>query len=311
MAGLVYWIYWKHDNKKCILFLVLIGGMFLVWNIQLVVGYLPVPHFFRRSISPVLFIIIFNMVYSVIKIFGSKRRYLAKTSTVVLAVLSLFVVAKKINNIFLIDCCIQTHIADYYEFPNEVTESWRWANINLKGEPSVLSPSTMTSFYLTTHTSLRPFLPTAFITMLSMEEMEERYLQSHRFFGVPGDIFSRRLGGELESNCYEYECFPDKGSNLNDSFGDLYGNYVNSRFGSFKSFTDASYMGPVYEKRREIIEKMSERYGKILPNRHGIDVDYVYMGPLEEQINKVDFTRYNNLRLVYKNPLVGIYEMRR
>ena len=143
-----------------------------------------------------------------------------------------------------------------------------------------------------------------------MADMEERYLQSHKFFDVPGDVFSRRLGGKLESNCYEYECFPDKGSNLNDSFGDLYGNYVNSRFGSFKSFTDVSYRGPVYEKKLEIIEKMSERYGKVLPNRYGINVDYVYVGPLEEQINNIDFSSYDNLKLVYKNPSVSIYEIR-
>ncbi len=309
MAGLVYWIYWKHDNKKCVLFLGLIAGMFLVWNIQLVVGYLPVPHFFRRSISPILFIITFNVICDVVKMLGLKWRYLYKTSIIALTILSLFIVTKKINNIFLIDCCIQKHIASYYKFPDEVAESWRWVNINLEGENSVLSPSTMTSFYLTTHTSMRPFLPTAFITMLSMAEMEERYLKSHRFFGVSDDIFSRRLGGKLESGCYEYECFPDKGSNLNDSFGDLYGNYVNSRFGSFKSFTDVSYIGPVYKKRQEIIEKMSERYAKVLPDRYGIDVDYVYMGPLEEQINKVDFSRYDNLKLVYKNPSVSIYEM--
>ena len=310
MAGLVYWVYRKRDNQKCILFLGLIGGMFLVWNIQLVVGYLPVPHFFRRSISPVLFIIIFNIIYDVAKIVGSKWRYLSGTYMVVLALLSLFMVTKKINNIFLIDCCIQTHIADYYKFPDELAESWRWINTSLDGEPNVLSPSTMTSFYLTTHTSVRPFLPTAFITMLSMAEMEERYLKSHKFFDMPDDIFSRRIGGKLDSNCYEYECFPDKGSNLNDSFGDLYGNYVNSRFGSFKSFTDISYTDPIYKKRREIIENMSEHYSKVLPNKYEINVDYVYAGPLEEQINKIDFARYDNLTLVYKNPSVGIYKMR-
>ena len=173
----------------------------------------------------------------------------------------------------------------------------------------MVSPSTLTSFYLNTHTSMRPFLPTAFITLLSVPEMEDRYLKSHRLFKVKAEILKLRLTGQLDPQCEGYDCFPDRDSNLNDSLGNLLGNYFASRFGSFKVFESRSGQSQVYPNRVEKIAQMVEHYLQIEPDWGQVGGGYVYQGPLEKELSSIDFTGRNNLKLVYQNSQVRIYKI--
>lgn len=307
---LTYLFYWKRNREKAILFFGLILAMFAVWNIQLIIGYVPVPHFFRRSIAPIIFIILFNFLYD---LFGRLRAgdypLLKRLGIAALVVLSFFVVAKKTVNILAIERGIQPHLVDYYTFPGGVAQSWRWINDNLGGEPRIISPSTFTSFYLASYTGARPFLPTAFTTLLANADIEDRYLVSHKLFGVPEITLDRRLKGDIPIDCSGYECFPDKGSNLNDSFWNLYGNYFASRYGSFKNFIARVPQEAVKEKRLEKVAELTDRYRKLDADFSAVEADYIYYGPLERQIVAADFSKNKNLTLIYNNSSVAIYKI--
>ena len=307
---LTYLFYWKRNREKAILFFGLISAMFMVWNIQLIVGYAPVPHFFRRSISPIIFIILFNFIYDLfsrIRIGGYPL--LRRLGAAALVLLSLFLVAKKALNIFVIQSNIQPHLVDYYTFPDGVAESWRWINDNLGNEPRVISPSTLTSFYLASYTGARPFVPTAFTTLLRNAEIEDRYLVSHKLFGLTETTLRARLLGEIAVNCREYECPPDQDSNLNDSLWNLYGNYFASRYSSFGNFIANTGGEIVREKQLEKVGELTDRYRKLDADWTTIETDYVYYGPLERQIVAADFSKNKNLTRIYNNSSVEIYKI--
>lgn len=311
LAVIAYFIYRKNNHDKLILIWGLIGGMFLVWNVQLVTGYLPVPHFFRRSISPIIFIIIFTIIYDIYRSLSFKRIKFTKAFSVILVILSVFIVTKKILNIVYINKDLQPHIYDYYKFSGDVSDSWNWINKSLPHESVLVSDSTLTSFYLNTYTSARPFLPTAFITLLSVSEMEERYLISHKIFNVDEKVLEKRLLGNILPGCKAYNCPADKDSNLNDSFGNLYGNYFPSRYGTFRSFFSNYKKDYIVEKKKEKIKELSQLYkekSETLVKKMQPQIDYVYFGPLEKQISEGPL-KIDGIKIVYKNSLVSIYQI--
>ncbi len=309
LALAIYLFYRGRDREKLVLLEGLIAAMFLVWNVQLAVGYAPVPHFFRRSISPVIFIVVFALLHDLIGRLAIKRPQIERCFLLALVVLSLFVVTKKVVNAASLNYFLQRHIYDYYEFPSAVADSWGWLEHNLPRESVMVSPSTLTSFYLNSHTSARPFLPTAYITLLDVPEMEARYLKSHRLFGVEAEFLERRLVGQVNPQCDSYDCPPDRDSNLNDSLGNLLGNYFASRYGSFKGFESRSGQDLVYPKRAEKIAEMVKNYRQVEPDWGQLGGSYVYQGPLENEISSVDFAGRNDLGLVYQNPQVKIYKI--
>ncbi|MEK9186116.1 MAG: hypothetical protein AAB885_00865, partial [Patescibacteria group bacterium] len=311
LAVVVWATFWRRDKNMAIFLLALISAMFLVWNVQLVAGFSPVPHFFRRPIAPAIFIVSFAVIFEIIKRIEARWRSAEKIIVGIFLVLSAMLITKKIVNIVYINCCLQSHLVDYYRFPGEVAESWDWIKENIPGEPKIISPSTMTSFYLTSHTAARPYLPTAFTTLMSMQEMEDRYLTSHKLFGVSGETLRKRLAGQLDAGCESYECFPDKGSNLNDSFGNLYGNYFPSRYGSFHQFLSGADREIITKKRGEKIEELIRRYQDLKVNWQAVPADYVFVGPMEEQLAIRSLENDSGLSLIYKNSLVKIYAIRR
>lgn len=310
LALVIYFVYHRHDRNKLVLFLGLVSGMVLVWNIQIIVGYSPVPHFFRRSISPVIFIVVFVIFHDFFNRVTFRLPQFKQFFLTGLVVLSLFIVAKKVINIVSINYSLQPHIVDYYKFPDDVADSWGWINHNLPQESVMVSPSTLTSFYLNTYTYSRPFLPTAFITLLSIKDMEDRYLLSHKLFGVRPEVLKQRLAGKLDLQCEAYDCFPDKGSNLNDSFGNIYGSYFSSRYNTFNSiYSPNSDQDFLTEKRQEKIVELVGRYQTINKDWSKIKGGYVYVGPYEEQIDRANMELDKNVKLVYRNPSVAIYEV--
>ena len=144
---------------------------------------------------------------------------------------------------------------------------------------------------------------------MAVREMEDRYLTSHKLFGVPEEVLRARLAGELPLDCSGYECFPDKDSNLNDSFWNLYGNYFASRYGNFRNFIAKAPQDAVKEKRLEKIEELVDRYRDLEVDWAAVAGAYVYYGPLEKQIASADFSKNRNLSLVYGNESVEVYKV--
>lgn len=286
LAALVYLAYWKKDQKKAILFFGFIFGMFAVWNIQLITGIVPLQPFFRRTIAPIIFLIAFSLLYELFSYLELKISKSKKIISVILISLAFFVVAKNVNNIYSIRCCMQPHITEFNKLPNGVIESWDWINKNLGSEPKIISPSVLTSLYLPGYTSARPFLPTAYISMLGIKETDRRYLISQKLFGVKSDSIK------------------------NIDLDMLYGFYFLAKYGSFSDYFSTDVNSIFMQKKLEKIDQLTKDYSKLQKLKwvHS-GADYVYVGPWEKEVANANFLMDKNLKLVYKNSAVEIYNI--
>jgi hypothetical protein len=286
LGALVYLTYWKKDKNKAILFFGFILAMFAVWNVQLVTGVVPLQAFFRRTLVPIIFLIVFSLFYNWLSFLESKRQFVKKYITGVLICLIFFVAAKNINNIYSIGCCMQPHISEYSKLPSGVIESWDWINNNFDHEPKIISSSVLTSLYLPAYTSARPFLPTAYISMLGIEETDRRYLVSQKLFGVESESIK------------------------NIDLDMLYGFYFLSKYGSFSDYFSTPADSIINRKKTEKIDQLTKDYFVLSSVKLAdFDADYVYVGPWEKETSKKDFARDNNLEMIYKNSEVDIYKI--
>lgn len=305
----IYLLIFRKNKNKSIFLWGLCLAMAIVWNIQLVIGYVPVPHTWFKAISPMLFVIIFVLIrYGVGMIKTLNHGWKGAVSTSILILLCLVVVTKKAVNIFSIQEGIQPHLTEYYKFPGDIGASWLWINSNLKPELRIISPSTMNTFYLNTYTSARPFLPTGFTTLISTAEIESRYLTAHKLFAVPEAVFAKRLQRKLETGCVEYECPPDKDSNLNDSVWHIYGNYFAGKYGTFRNFLKGNNPLAIERARANKFDDLITLYRGWDTDWKNVAADYVYYGPWEKQIQP-SLPTVKELKLVYQNPSVQIYNI--
>ncbi|MBI4119964.1 MAG: hypothetical protein HY454_00700 [Parcubacteria group bacterium] len=310
----IYFICFRANSRKAVFLWSMCATMITVWNIQLLVGYVPVPHTWFKVIGPTMFIILFILAHDLIKKYQNRHVHLKKMVVLLVVLLSVATVTKKIVNVLEIKKSIQPHLVMYYAFPNDITASWGWINNNLEPEPKLLSPSSMNSFYLNTYTSARPYLATAFTTLLSMKEIEERYLTAHKLFKVPEDILRQRLERKVPIGCLEYQCPPDKDSNLNDSVWHIYGNYFASKYGDFRHFlrgADSDAPDAIELAKLQKFDELIERYRLLKTDWKSSPADYAYYGPWEQQINSVRSDLDENLTLIYKNPSVAIYRIKK
>lgn len=307
----VYFLYRRDHSRKLIMWLSVIAAMIFIWNVQVVTGFVPVPHTWRKAISPIIFILVFLLGHDFMDQIERKKPILRKLILTGLIVLSAVLVAKKAINVAVIVQQPQTFILEYYKFYDPVVDSWQWINKNIEHEPRILSPSTLTSLYLNSYTSARPFLPTAFLTSLPMYEMEQRYLLAHKVFRVNTKTLTQRIGGGFEFDCESYDCPPDQGSNLNDSSWHIYGNYFMSQYGTFDNFMGENG-NIIPAKRAERHQTLLERYaGMENTSFADLDADYVYFGPLEKDIAPAaNLAKERQLNPVFKNSQVGIYRIR-
>ena len=180
-----------------------------------------------------------------------------------------------------------------YAFPEDIFFSWQWINNNLAGEPKVISDSLVTSLYLASYTSSRPYLATGFLSGLSDFELENRFYVSNKLFKVSENIIEKRFNGGF-SSCPMDPCFKDAG--LNTDFGKTRW-YLTSAAWTQSSFANEP-------------KKVLEKYKNLSVNWYQTDSDFVYYGPWEKQFSKIDFSKDAGLDLVYKNPRVEIFKIK-
>ena len=305
LAALTYYFYYRKNRNRAVLFWALCGAMFIVWNIQLILGYVPSPQTFFRPIGPIIFIMLFAFIKDGVELLGSRRPDIKKVAAIIVIVLSIFVAGKKVVNVLAVARQTEPRLIDYYKFDSGIAESWRWVEENLESEPVIISPSFLTSLYLSANTSARPYMPRAMTTLLPMREMEERYLTAQKLFGVKANDLEKRLSGKVVLNCSGYECPPDKSSNLLDDLNNLYDQYF------WRSVDDFLYNRgeSIYQRAEPKIIELLERYKTVKADWSTIGADYVYFGPLEKDLSAIRPDKVPNLELVYKNTSVEIYKI--
>ncbi|MEK7564689.1 MAG: hypothetical protein AAB501_00415 [Patescibacteria group bacterium] len=302
LALIAYKVFWHKDRLKTILIWSFLTSATLIWNIQLITGFVPAPNNFRRTISPLLFIIIGMICYELSSRFTIKSSQVKKIVTITLVILTLMVVSKKIVNVFVIKNNPEIRIQENYKFSQSIKESWEWINADLKPEPKIISNSFMTSLYLGAYTSARPFLPLGNLTTKTTDELEKRFLLTNKIFNVNSETIEKQLTGTLNIDCSKELCPPNTDQNLRKNLWHLYFHYF--RIGSINK-----YLADPKHITKEYITNLIKNYDQIPIDLEKIDADFIYYGPWEKQFSKTNFDKKDKFELVYKNPEVSIYKI--
>lgn len=312
LAALVYFVFYKRDQQRMAkLYWIAIIAMFMVWSVQVITGFVPSPDHWFRPIGAFVFIILLHALYELFK----KVNY--KTAAILLVIGSSLLIAKKIVNALVFVNPPQQFIAEHaFEsraFNPSIVESWEWINKNLPHESKIISPSFITSLYLNAQTSARPYFAGGFNTAATNKLLEERFLNTYKLFKVRPEFLERILRIDYQKDFrspekYSDSPYKDMHEYLNtvETITHLYvGYYYNdpSRFPR----SETTYRFVSKEKADELIAA----YPSLSPKWKNIEADYVYYGPWEKQITKIDLSKNKDLELLFKNKEVEIYKIKK
>ncbi len=308
LAGLIYFVFYRRGQERtAILYWIFNVAMFVVWNVQVITGFVPSPDHWFRPISAFIFVILLHMLYELIK------RFNYKTAMICLMFVSALLVSKKIVNALVFINPPQEFIAEKTfesrNFNPSIVDSWTWINSNLPNEPKIISPSFITSLYLNAQTSARPYLAGGFNTAAPNTILEDRFLSSYNLFKVTPAFLRDTLETDYQEMVCTGECINDdhhRHLNIKETLSYLYvGYYVNDPERMPRS--EGKYRFISKEKADELFAK----YPNISVTWRDVEAEYVYYGPWEKQITQIDLSSDPDLELIYKNAEVEIYKIRR
>lgn len=292
MLAIVYLFYFKKRTdlkKKGIFFVGLIAASFLVWYTPLITGFGFALFHFNKPISLVYFVIISGLLYDSFRTFFPTKSILRSGIIFLVIILSVSLLTKHVINLFKFLRPPKDQIISYV-FPSDIINSWKWIESNTSAEATVISDSLVTSLYLGSYTSSRPYLATGFLSTLSNSELESRFLMVNKLFNVSKEMLFLRFEETVPYDCRQEKCYKDTGINFDKSMWYLAAAVSKDEF----------YLEP---------QNVLERYSTMVSSWAETGSDYVYYGPWEKQFSQVDLSKDPKLRLVYYNPTVEIYHI--
>ena len=313
LAFLIYLTVYKKDKNKAILYFLFFSAMFIAWNIQLITGAVPESNHWWFVFGPVIFISSADIIYNFL------RNPNSKLIIAILLLLSSLLVAKKVVNAGLFVNPDESFL-NKYTFNQEIIDSWDWINKTLDGEPKIISDSFMTTLYLYIYTSARPYVPNWLNTLESNESIENRFLVANKVFGVSAVTLEKRLSLGSDGTCENLvrqfeldikEC-DDQNTfyNLPDAAFHLYGRYF--RYGSAKEYSSVAPGSKPFPPATESkIQELLARFNETEATWLDIDADYLYYGPWEKQFSRLNLKENRDLKLIYQNPSVEIYAIKK
>lgn len=304
----VYFIFlkFKKDYKKAVLYWAFLGAMFIVWNIQLVMGYAVFPDHWFRAISPFIFIILFDLFFSSVGLLKINRNKVGLIFYLLIALL----ISKKIINIFIFTD-MQQPVLKEYSFNDSTVNLWRWVNHDLSNEPTIVSDSFITGLYLNSRTSTRPFLAGGFNSYVANNILEDRFLCTYKLFGIKTDEMQKLLKGDPKDFCFENQClFGDdfhKKNNLTETSAYLYVSYY-----YYKHYPERKTDGKSFLRvTPEVADRLIKKYDTLNTDYDILPKDsYALIGPWERDLSKNYPIFKNNFDLVFKNSEVELYKLK-
>lgn len=289
LAVMTFFAFRKEDKNKMIFYLISILAMFVVWNVQIVTGYVPEAFHWWMVVSVISFVILFDLLQ-----FYSKRIN-HRWVTAALLLLIVLLGTKRIVNAAMFISPPEQFVQDY-SFDSDVISSWQWINESLPKNSRIISPSVKTTIYLNDYTTARPYLPLYIHTLATTEELERRFVIANKLFGVSENMFL----GRIEQNQDVYK--KDLEGVMNSVYGNKYRNiHYNGPFPSVDFFNR-----PPEEKVKYLLGE----YRSISPTWKGVEADYIYVGPFEKDLGvNGNFAVQQDLASVYKNSSVEIYQI--
>ncbi len=313
LGALITFAFFQKDRKRAVLLLSLLVAGFIAWNIQLVTGFTFISSHWRQATNPFILIIVVGLLYELVRKIPPKV-----IATTLIVLIALLFVKKGVNAYQFLNP--SSDILDRYQINENIVESFKWIDKNLPGEPRIVSPSFMTAFTLSVHTSARPYLWYSPHSLATNQEIEEHFLRAHKVFGITKDVLEKRLAFNFRTydyNCEkilaafkgaETKCAPYTLYNVAETGSHLY--LVYFQRGQFNNQTIKTIWSQPFITK-EKIKELVERFEKLSVRISDLEADYLYYGPWEKEMANKDFSREKNLELVYKNPEVEIYKIQR
>jgi len=292
-----YLLYWKNERRKAVFLGGLALAMILVFNLQFITGFMPVPGQSQKAIAPIVFLLGMILFYDLIIKFSNGRPLFRKVVSGILVLAVILIPLKKIVNVLAI-WKPSDEVIGYYRFSGDIVDSWDWINKNLSREPRIVSSSLITSLYLSAYTSARPSLATGFASSMPMTNLEQRYLEANKLFGISDDVLLKRLTESL-NDCVA-DCPPNSWYNFHKDYRFLYVNYF---------YRGAVLKGGVASFPENYLNDLAQRYESLKIGWKDIGAEYVYYGPWEKQFSQLNLKKDKNLDLIYQNSLVEIYKI--
>ena len=151
--------------------------------------------------------------------------------------------------------------------------------------------------------------------MASNAELEARFLRSQKAFGVSQENVEKQLRWmEIPSGCENLRKYFRRSSLTCDDHTRFA--FENGRFLYGFAYLPRSWhtLGPD-EPRWDIPEEkivgLISRYDDLRADFQDLEADYVYYGPWEKNLVETNLIAKEGLELIYKNPEVEIYKIKK
>lgn len=297
---LIYFVFYGKNKSKFIFYTSVIISSFIVWNIQVIIGYVPHSDHWPRAINPFLFMIISDIFYTSYRKYSDKTIRSFKIEKIfiflVIFVLIPFLFLKKVIN-FTGFIKPNLNVASEFTLPKDILDSYGWLEKHGNGR-AVFSDSFVTSIYLTGFSSSKPNLPWGGAALIPNYEMEEYFIKSNKLFSVPEDVFEKRLRNGKGLLCRE----------------NCSSHYIDENiFGARSYLYQLYYKNVISEGNKDIpdtkISELVSRYKSADINFDYIGSGLVYSGPFEKVFSDPKFISDKRLELVFKNSSTEIYKI--
>ncbi len=276
----------------------------VVLNMQIITGFNIQPDHWGSRVN--VYILSLGLIIAIFWIFD----FLSKKFKYNNSILSAPIIYALLLFFFFMALIIQirnsSFMANNYRIHEDLLAAYKWIDRNTAKDSVFLTPSSKNVFYLPFFTHANVYAPPACYSLLSRDEIIDRFLETYAYFGVPEDFLKRSLEANLGDGANIEYARASENDPIYMLFCDTYADYKPGGYISGNSLRPFP---------RSVLEEILDRYKAKLALIKSNDpplsslVDYVIWGPNERLIGKFDPRKHDNLRLIFSQNLVEIYEM--
>lgn len=291
------WYLRKLIGIKTVVFLTsLLLATIVVLNLQVILGFTPQPDHWTSRVNLYIFILsLMTVLFFVTRTFS-----LVRWSKVVLATIIMLSFNAQLQK-------VGESKYDFSPSP-ELRAAYQWINQHIPSDAVLVTPSVRSRMLLPYFTHANVYLPMACLSLAPQKEIIRRYLEVYRAFKVPEELVLHSLVD-----------FHDTSSAYDEAI------YLEEIETNFAVFCDK--FNPVYRRGRpsekdtryrgapeELVAKFMTDYESqpVVDFRDlKSQADYVFWGPGEKLISKINPSEIKELELVYSDNLTKIFKVKK
>lgn len=306
--SIIILVWGARNNKKITSYFIasFLLSIILALNMQVVLGFsVQTDHWASRDTLWGLNFAYFVLIWWAVDYL--KKKY--KLSKIFLPILAIALLVSLFANTIHFSIVKAKENYRYYTLPQNILDAYNWLNKNTPVDSVIMTPSLTNNYLIPYYTHNRIYLPSAYGSVAPEEEAIERLYIVYKFFEVDEKYLDRVLNPDLVNIIEEgvdkksLEAYETKG--IMYLFSDKYivkGLYAHTK-NDTKNFES--------QLPRENYEKIISNY-KNFECSHCLEkyrIDYLFYGPNEKKITKIDLTKNKFLNKIYYNNEVEIYKI--